>query len=36
MKLAGKTEAFTISVTYDTLELYGVVQGTRTFTIGSE
>jgi hypothetical protein len=33
LKLAGKSEEFTISVTFDTLELCGKVQGTRKFIV---
>jgi hypothetical protein len=36
LKLVGKREVFTITATYDTLELYGKVQGSRKFTIVSE
>jgi hypothetical protein len=35
LKLTGKSEAFTVTVTYDTQELYGRVQGSRKFTIAS-
>jgi hypothetical protein len=35
LKLAGKSEVFTVTVSYDTQELYGRVQGTRKFTIVS-
>jgi hypothetical protein len=36
LKLAGKSEQFTITVVFDTLELYGKVQATRKFTIQGE
>jgi hypothetical protein len=36
MKLADKTETFTITVTYDTLDLYGKVEASRKFTVDSE
>ena len=36
LKPAGKRETFTITVAYDTLELYGKLQASRTFTIVSE
>jgi hypothetical protein len=36
LKLAGKSETFTATVTYDTLELYGKVEGSRTFTVVAE
>jgi hypothetical protein len=35
LKLNGKSEKFTITVVYDTLELYGRVQAARKFTIAS-
>jgi hypothetical protein len=35
IKLTGKSETFTITVLYDTLELYGKVEASRTFTISS-
>jgi len=33
LKIDGEEEILTISVTYDTLELYGTVKGTRSFTV---
>jgi hypothetical protein len=33
LKLNGNEETFTITVTYDTRELYGTVTGARQFTI---
>jgi hypothetical protein len=36
LKLAEKQEQFTITVTYETLELYGKVQATRRFTIAAD
>jgi hypothetical protein len=33
LKLACDSETFTITVNYDTLELYGKVSGSRTVTI---
>jgi hypothetical protein len=36
LKLAGKSETFTITVTYDTLELYGKVEASRNITVTSE
>jgi hypothetical protein len=33
LKLSGDKETFTITVTYDTRELYGTATGTRRFTI---
>jgi hypothetical protein len=36
LKLAGKSETFTVTVKYDTLELYGKVQAARTLTIASK
>ncbi len=36
LKLAGKTETFTIAVKYDTQELYGKVEASRTFTIAAD
>jgi hypothetical protein len=33
LKLAGDRETFTATVTYETLELYGKVEASRTFTI---
>jgi hypothetical protein len=35
-KLPGKTETYTITVTYDTLELYGKVEASRKFTIAAD
>ena len=36
LKLAGKREVFTATVTYDTLDLYGKVQAARKFTVEAE
>jgi hypothetical protein len=36
LKLNGKEETFTIQVLYDTLELYGKVNGSRTITVSRE
>jgi hypothetical protein len=36
LKLVGKQEVFVATVTYDTLELYGRVQASRPFVVGSE
>jgi len=36
LKLAGKQEAFTATVTYDTLELYGRVEASRQFVVASD
>ena len=36
MKLAGKTETFTITVRYDTLELYGKVEDSRKIEVTAE
>jgi hypothetical protein len=33
LELSGKTETFSITVHYDTMELYGEVEGSRTFTV---
>jgi hypothetical protein len=33
--LAGKSETFTITVSYDTLELYGKVEASRTIVMTS-
>jgi hypothetical protein len=33
LKLSGKEERFTITVKYDTLELYGKVEASRTITV---
>jgi len=33
IELDGAKETFTITVTYDTMELYGTVTGTREFTV---
>jgi hypothetical protein len=35
LKLDGKEETFTITVTYDTQELYGTVIGKRQFIIAA-
>jgi hypothetical protein len=36
MKLAGKTETFTIAVHYDTQALYGKVDDSRKITVTAE
>jgi hypothetical protein len=36
LKPSGKRETFAITVAYDTLELYGKLQASRTFTIACE
>jgi hypothetical protein len=36
LKLSGKEETFTITVAYDTQELYGKVTASREVTIGRE
>ncbi len=36
LKLAGRQETFTATVTYDTLELYGRVEGSRQFVVASD
>jgi hypothetical protein len=36
LKLPEGKETFTITVTYDTLELYGKVETSRTFTVTAE
>jgi len=36
LKLAGKTETFTVTVKYDTLELYGRVEASRTVVLTSQ
>jgi hypothetical protein len=36
LKVSDKNQTFTISVTYETLELYGKVNASRTFTIAPE
>jgi len=36
LKLAGREERFTITVTFDTKELYGTVVGKRTVVIASD
>ena len=36
IKLAGKQETFTVTVSYDTLELYGKVEASRQFVVASE
>jgi hypothetical protein len=33
LKLSDKAATFTITVTYETLDLYGKVEGSRTFTV---
>jgi hypothetical protein len=35
LKLAGKTETFTVTVKYDTLELYGTVEASRNVVLTS-
>jgi len=35
LKLAGPKEAFTVTVRYDTLELYGKVEASRVFIVSS-
>jgi hypothetical protein len=34
--LAGESETFTITVNYDTQELYGKVEASRTFVVAAE
>jgi hypothetical protein len=34
--LKGKSETFTITVRYDTLELYGKVEGSRSITVSRD
>ena len=36
MKPAGKNDEFTVTVTYDTLELYGRVEASRKIKLRSE
>jgi len=36
IKLIGKSEKFTVTVKYDTLELYGKVEASRTIKISKE
>jgi len=36
LKLSGNEETFTVTVTYDTQELYGTVVGSREVTIYQE
>lgn len=36
LKLAGKQEPFTATVTWDTLELYGRVEASRQFGVASD
>jgi len=36
IELAGDEETFTITVRYDTKELYGKVEATRTFVVTSK
>jgi hypothetical protein len=36
IRLTGKSETFTITVKYDTLELYGKVEASRTVTISKD
>jgi hypothetical protein len=36
IKLAGDKETFTITVRYDTQELYGKVEAARTFVVASK
>jgi hypothetical protein len=33
VELAGNSETFTITVSYDTLDLYGKVEASRTITV---
>jgi hypothetical protein len=36
IKLVGKTETFTITAHYDTLDLYGKVEGSREIVVSAE
>ena len=36
LKLTGNEETFTVQVLYDTLELYGKVNASRTITVARE
>jgi len=36
MKLSGKSDTFTITVNYDTLELYGKISASRKIVVVSE
>jgi hypothetical protein len=36
IKLAGKSETFTVTVSYDTLELYGKIEASRKIVITTE
>jgi len=36
LKLSGKSELFTIRVKYDTAELYGKLEGSRTMRVATE
>ena len=36
LKLSGKAETFTVQVLYDTLELYGKLNASRTITVSRE
>jgi hypothetical protein len=36
LKLAGEKATFTITVRYDTQELYGKIEASRTFSINSQ
>jgi hypothetical protein len=36
LKLPGNKQTFTITVRYDTRELYGKLEATRTFSVSSE
>jgi hypothetical protein len=36
IKLAGKSETFTVTVKYDTKELYGKIESSRTIIISRE
>jgi hypothetical protein len=36
LKINGKQETFTVSVVYETHELYGTVKASRTVTISAE
>jgi hypothetical protein len=36
LKLSGRSETFTVQVLYDTLELYGKLNASRTITVARE
>jgi len=36
LKLQGNQESFQVEVLYDTLELYGKIQASRTITVGTD